>query len=389
MNVYESLTVRSVFLYLINETRLMEQFITLVKINSVTKEEREIASYLKALFQSFHVHVIEDDTAKRTGHGAGNIICTIEENTPGVTPIYFTAHMDTVKHGVNVNPHVNELGYIVTDGTSILGADDKAGIAVLIETLLYLQEHQMKHGKIQFVFTVGEEAGLVGAQALKARLIEAKYGYALDADGHIGTIIHKASYVTQLSIIMQATDNHLNDNTNEKTMIQLVTKGIAQLKRKQALFKTNVTVQHFQGNSATNDNSEYVEMFIKLRAFEEKNLKQMAHQIKQTFEQIAVNAGAQTKVTIQKAFPGFTLQASNAVVQTAIVAAKKIDVPVKMKTTVHSSDANIFNNKGIPTVNLGIGYEFIHTTKERIHQSSLVDLTKYVLSIIETVTNAK
>lgn len=156
---------------MINEERILNEFLELVQIDSETKHEAEIAKVLKEKFSSLGVEVFEDDTTAETGHGAGNLICTLKANKEGVDPIYFTSHMDTVVPGNGVKPSIKD-GYIVTDGTTILGADDKAGLAAMLEALKVIKEQNIEHGDIQFIITVGEESGLVGAKALDSSLIQ-------------------------------------------------------------------------------------------------------------------------------------------------------------------------------------------------------------------------
>ncbi|MDN8954961.1 M20/M25/M40 family metallo-hydrolase, partial [Staphylococcus aureus] len=82
-------------------------------------------------------------------------------------------HMDTVVPAINVKPIVKDDGYIYSDGTTILGADDKAGLAAMLEVLQVIKEQQIPHGQIQFVITVGEESGLIGAKELNSELLDA------------------------------------------------------------------------------------------------------------------------------------------------------------------------------------------------------------------------
>src|SRR5690625_3937182 len=110
---------------LINRERLINQFIQLVQIDSETKEELAIATYLKEKFINLGLTVLEDEAALKTGHQANNLICTLKGNSSGSETIFFSAHMDTVKPGNNITPVVKN-NYIQSDGTTILGADDKA-----------------------------------------------------------------------------------------------------------------------------------------------------------------------------------------------------------------------------------------------------------------------
>src|SRR5690625_7434966 len=93
-------------------------------------------------------------------------------------------------------------GYIVSDGTTILGADDKAGLAVMFEAIRLLKENEIAHGPLQFVITAGEESGLVGAKNINQDLLTADYGYALDSDGDIGNIVVSAPYQAKINVII-------------------------------------------------------------------------------------------------------------------------------------------------------------------------------------------
>lgn len=168
--------------------RLVSEFIELVKIDSETGYEEKISVVLKAKFEALGFKVEEDDAKEKTGHESNNLICTLEGTKEGVEPIFFNSHMDTVVPGKDIQPQI-EGDTIRSDGTTILGADDKAGIAAIIEMVRLLKDYDIEHGQIQVVLTIGEESGLIGAKALDASLIDAKYGYAVDSHGDVGGLI--------------------------------------------------------------------------------------------------------------------------------------------------------------------------------------------------------
>lgn len=172
----------------VNEERLVDEFLELVQIDSETKNEANIAKVLKKKFTDLGLDVVEDGSKDQTGHGAGNLICNLKGTKKEIDPIYFTSHMDTVVPGNGIKPSIAD-GYIVSDKSTILGADDKAGLAAIFEMIRTLQENNMDHGDIQFIITAGEESGLVGAKALDASMLKAKYGYAIDSNGEVGDII--------------------------------------------------------------------------------------------------------------------------------------------------------------------------------------------------------
>ena len=147
---------------MINQKRLLDCFLELVQIDSETGHEETIQPYLKDTFEKMGLHVIEDEASKNNRLGANNLICTLKSNIShqNVPKIYFTSHMDTVVPGKNIQPVVKEDGYVYSDGTTILGADDKAGLAAIIEAIKQIKESNLPHGQIQIIITVGEESGL-------------------------------------------------------------------------------------------------------------------------------------------------------------------------------------------------------------------------------------
>src|SRR5699024_5964650 len=163
----------------LNQERLIKEFVELVEVDSETRFEENIANVLKEKFQQLGVEVKEDNARELVDYEANNLICDLLGTIYGEEETYFNADMDKATPGNNIKPSI-ENDYIKSDGTTILGADDKAGIAVILEVIRVLQEENIDYGPLQFIITVGEESGLSGAKAIDASLITARYGYALD-----------------------------------------------------------------------------------------------------------------------------------------------------------------------------------------------------------------
>src|SRR5690625_3416066 len=138
----------------LNQERLINEFLELVQVNSETKYEANIAQVLKEKFQLLGVEVIEDNAKQKTAHQANNLICNLPGTNNVADPIYFTAHMDTVTPGNDIKPSIED-GYIISDGTTILGADDKAGIAVILQVIRILQETAVDHRGVRRLITAG------------------------------------------------------------------------------------------------------------------------------------------------------------------------------------------------------------------------------------------
>ncbi len=373
----------------VNQDRLINEFIELVKIDSETKFETEIAKVLSDKFESLGLEVIEDDSAKTTGHGAGNLICNLPASSSEIKSptVLLTSHMDTVVPGQNIKPSIKD-GYIISDGSTILGADDKAGLAVMFEAIRLLKENNISHGPLQFVITAGEESGLVGAKAINQELLHSDYGYALDSDGEIGNIVVSAPYQAKFHVIVEGKSAHAGVAPEKGvSAITLAAKSIAKMKLGRIDEETTANIGSFQGGKQTNIVCDHVDIFAEARSLNKEKLDALIEHIKTKFEETASSLGGNAKVDVELMYPGFSFDSEDLVVRNAKEAAKSLNLSSKLLNSGGGSDANIFNGYGIPTANLSVGYEHIHTTNERIHTNDLKNLTEFVIKIITQSIN--
>lgn len=377
-------------MFKLNQERLINEFLELVQIDSETKHEANIAKVLKEKFQQLGVEVLEDNARETTDHEANNLICNLPGTITDSDKIYFTAHMDTVTPGKGIQPSIKD-DYIVSDGTTILGADDKAGIAVILEAIRVINEQGIEHGPLQFIITVGEESGLAGAKAIDASLMTADYGYALDSDGEVGNIVVEAPYQSHIVAKIFGRSAHAGVAPEKGiSAITVAAKSIAKMKLGRIDDATTANIGYFKGGKATQTNvvCDTVEIVAEARSLHGDALEKQLASMKQAFQETADKFGATAEVTITTMYPGFQHQATDKVIQIAQQAAQTLQLPSELLKSGGGSDANIFNGHGVPTVNLSVGYEHIHTTKERIHVRHLVNLTKLVLQIITNVSKS-
>lgn len=369
---------------MINKERIIGLFLELVQVDSETGDERQIADLLKQKFAKLGLDVKEDETAPVTGHGAGNLIATLPANgAAGAAPIFFTCHMDTVMPGKGIKPAIDEDGWIHSDGTTILGSDDKAGLASLLEVIKVLQEQQLEHGQIQFVITVGEESGLLGARAMTAGDIDAKFGFALDSNGEVGAICLAAPAQAKLEIEIYGKSAHAGVNPEDGiSAIQVAGKAISRMNLGRIDKETTANIGKFEGGGATNIVPDYVKLYAEARSVVQEKVERQVAEMKEAVESAARDYGATAKVDSRIVYPAFHLNDGDAVVQLAKRAAVKLGLSGRTFASGGGSDANVFNGHGIPTVNLAVGYENIHTTSERIKADDIVKAADLVLEII-------
>lgn len=370
---------------MIVQDRLIQEFMELVRIDSETRNERQIADVLTQKFTALGLEVFEDDSQERTGHGAGNLfIKWPAENGGEAVKLLFTCHMDTVVPGQGIKPILGEDGWITSDGSTILGADDKAGLAALFEAIRVIQEQKIPHGQIQFVITVGEESGLLGARALDPKYLDADMGYALDSNGEIGAIVVAAP--TQAKVIMQIFGKSAHAGVNPEdgiSAIQVASKAIAAMKLGRIDNETTANIGKFAGGGPTNIVCDHVQLDAEARSIVQEKVDLQVAQMREALETTVREYGAECEFRSEIVYPAFSFNENDPVVQLADRAISSIGLTPRLFHSGGGSDANVFNGLKIPTVNLAIGYEHIHTTKERIKAQDIVKAAEVVLAIVQ------
>lgn len=367
---------------MINQERLVNTFLELVQIDSETGHEETIQPILKDKFEQLGLIVKEDNAKVQIGFGANNLICTLPATDNTREKIYFTSHMDTVVPGKGVKPVIED-GVIKSDGTTILGADDKAGLATILEVLHIIQENNLPHGQIQFVITVGEESGLVGAKALNPDDIDAVYGYAIDSAVTVGNFTIGAPYQMQIKATIHGKTAHASTPDKGISAINIAAKAISQMKLGKIDHETTANIGKFEGGGPTNIVTDLVNIWAEARSHSEAKIMAQTAHMRKTFEDTAKSFGCDAEVSTELAYPGFLVTEDEVVYQKAQVAAKSIGLIGEPTIGGGGSDGNIISQFGIPTVILGVGYEAIHTTNESIAIQSLENLVSYVLKLIE------
>ena len=177
--------------YEVNEQRLVSLFTEMCRVNTPARHEKALIDIIQPRLEVMGLACVRDNAHRETGGNSGNRIATLQGNVEGVEPIFFSSHFDTVEPNPNVQIVIED-GVIRSDGTSILGADDKGGMAPIIEAMQVIQERDLPHGDVQLLLTVSEEIGLLGAHHIDRSLVHATMGFVLDTGPPVGTVVYTA-----------------------------------------------------------------------------------------------------------------------------------------------------------------------------------------------------
>jgi len=367
---------------LIDEARLVADFCELVKIKCSTGAEREVAEVVKAKLEAIGLAVEEDAVAEKFGGNCGNIIGYLAGTAPGAPMIMLSAHLDSVEPCAGIEPQIVN-GIITSKGKTVLGADDKAGVAGILEALRVIKQEAVPYAGVQVVFTVAEEGGLNGAKYIDRNMLKADFGYALDSGGEPGRIVNAAPGQDNVTALIHGKSAHAGIAPEEGiNAIVVAAKALTQVKQGRIDYETTANVGIIKGGQATNIVPDSVEIFCEARSRDLGKLAAQTNHMVSTFEQEALKAGGSAEVTVKRVYDPFVLAGDTPVVTVASRAAESIGLTAVLEATGGGSDANFFNAYGVPTAVLGVGMSKVHTCDEFIKVEDLCKTAELVVAII-------
>jgi tripeptide aminopeptidase len=374
---------------MINKDRIAETFRFLVETDSISREEGRICLKIQKILESMGGETILDHAGLAIGSDTDNLIARFKGITPG-PPLLLNAHMDTVEPGRGIRPILKD-GVFRSDGTTILGADCKSAIAIILEVLRVLQEDNFPHGPLEIVFTVCEEIGLLGAKHLDFSLLNSKYGFALDASDTNG-IVTRAPSANHFEFRVYGQDAHAGAAPEKGiNAIHLASKAISELKLGRIDSETTCNIGYIRGGRATNIVPDLVTVKGEVRSHNEEQLNLKTQEIKAVFQKTVDEEKSgrdqhdgfpRLECSVSLDFPRTNIPETHKIVTLARQAAQNLGRTMKTKMTGGGSDASIFSAKGIITGVLGTGMRDMHTLRESILLDDMVESARLLLEII-------
>lgn len=366
----------------INEERLFQEFIKLAEISSPSLQERELAEYLKSRLHDFGFTIEEDETAAEIGGNTGNIFARLSGD--GKYPaLFFCCHMDTVVPADEIEV-LFEDGIFRSKGDTVLGGDDKAGIAALLEVLEMIREQDQPHGTLEILLTVGEERGLLGSKNFDCSRLTANFGYILDSSGSPGAIITAAPAQNILTITVKGKSAHAGFEPElGVNAIRIASEVISRLPLGRIDEETTANIGIIEGGKATNIIPDAVFIQGETRSHKREKLDDITNKIVKEFEQIKLIPGADCDIRVTLEYPEYKIDPEQPVIKFASMAMERAGLKARMETTGGGSDANIFNSVGLKAANLAVGMQNAHTTEECLDSKDLVNVVRILWEMIQ------
>jgi tripeptide aminopeptidase len=382
---------------LINQDRIKNLLIELIKIDSLSRKERDVALRLKREMEALGASVAIDDAGEKVGGNVGNLIAHFPGNQPAVRPLLLSAHMDTVVPGEGVTP-ILDGDILRSDGRTVLGGDDKSGVAIICEVLRVVREDKLPCGDIDVVFTICEEAGLVGAKCLDVSRLRARTGLVLDSDS-VGFLFTRAPAANRMEFRVRGLEAHAGVcPENGISAIQVAAEGIAQMKLGRIDDETTANIGLIEGGMAVNIVPNLVLLKGEARSHSAEKLNRQSEHMRACLEQAAarhaVELGgnrfqATVEAKIERDYDRMEVPDGAPIVRLVQAAARNLHVELKTLATGGGCDANILNQKGLEVANLSTGMRDIHTVKEWLNLQDLYLSARMVLEVVTLNASGK
>lgn len=367
---------------MIREDRLVQLFLNLIQINAPALQEKEVVAWTKAYLQDIGLEVFEDAAGDKIGGNANNLIVWLRGNLPTAPKVFLSAHFDTVEptEGLVVEER-NGVFYSSTD--TILGADDKGGMAPAIEAVHALIESGEPHGDVCLLLSCAEEIGLRGAAVLDIDGLDLDFGYVLDTGPPVGSFVTRTATHDNLEITVHGRPAHSGkDPENGINALQVAASAIHGMRLGRIGPETTANLGIIEGGTAVNVVCPSVKIRAEARSTSVGELdEQVAHMI-QRFEEAAKEWGATVDIDHFRHYNSYQAPEDSPVVQIGLRASAACGLEPKLRTTLGGSDANVYNAKGLPCVVMATGMDKIHTHDECISRESLVDTARLTYQVL-------
>ncbi len=374
-----------------NRERLAQYFTTLCEIDSPSRHEGDVADFLEREFAKLQADSMEkDNSQENTGSDTGNLFVRYEGNKKKESALFFACHMDTVEPATGVK--VVRKGDIFTSrGDTILGGDDKSGIAALLELITLLKENNAQHCPIELIFTTCEEIGLLGAKAMDPSKIQSNYGYALDSTKK-SKIVTGAPAANRIKIEIfgkaahsgSAPESGLNALAISATALSQIPLG-----RLDDISTSNIGL--ISGGTATNIIPDHIIMEGEVRSHSTELLQKHTEAIAAVFDKVVKNwpdsddtgtIKPSFQMEVREDFPAMLLDENEPVLVRIKEAAARLDREIQFDIAGGGSDANIFNGHGLKTAIVPTGMAKVHTTEEEIDLNDMIELTELLYAMV-------
>jgi tripeptide aminopeptidase len=365
----------------VSDERLLETFLDLVRIPSPSLAEGAVARYVQDVLSGAGMEVAPDRSAALTGSDTGNLIGLLAGSVPGKR-VLLSAHLDTVEPCDGVEPVV-EGGVVRSKGDTVLGADDKAGVAVIIEAVRRIAESEEGFADVGVVLTVGEEKGLVGAKALDPADLEGDLCVVLDADGVPGGMVVAAPTHYTFVATFHGRSAHAGVQPERgRSALVMASKAVAAMDIGRLDEETTTNIGAIQGGVATNIVAASAVVTGECRSLSDERVEGVRDGMDRALREAAGELEGSVDVEWTREYRSFAFAEDDPVIALMEAACRDTGLEARPFKTGGGSDGNIIHAKGIPTLVLASGMRDVHGIDESIEVADLEALASLLMAVL-------
>ncbi len=362
-------------------SRLNDTFAALCRVASPSGRERACADLLIAELENCGFAVEEDDAAAVVGANAGNLLA--HQSSAEGPAVMLCAHMDTVPLTASVEPVIDN-GTWINANPGILGADNKAAVAVLLALARRFASQQPPHVSLELVFTISEETGLRGASAFDVGRLRSRFGFVFDHASPIGeVIVASPSYQrVEADFLGQSAHAGLRPEAG-RSAIAAAARAIAGLHLGRLDPNTTVNVGTIAGGTATNVVPERCRIEAEVRGFEEDRIEEVLTDLLDRLQDAADAGECDLDTTVERVFVGYRVDSQSVTLALAERALSGCGYHPRRIASGGGSDANAFIAAGFPCLNVANGTERNHEPDERVAVDALEGMLEVAIALVD------
>ncbi len=360
--------------------RLHELFVRLCEIPSPSDRERAMAGAVRGELEGLGLDVAEDESAGETGSDTGNLFARIE-GPPGAPTVLLCAHLDTVPVTGPIEV-VRENGTFSNRHPAILGADNKAAVAAILEAVRRFGPAGPPVG-VELLFTTSEERALAGAKAFGRHRLAADFGFVFDHASPIGELVVAAPSYYALEARFHGAAAHAGVRPEAgRSAIAAAAAAIDALPLGRLDVETTANVGRIEGGTAANVVPERCRVELEARSVDHDRVTALVVEMVDAISAAAGDHECDVETTARELFRGYRMPRRARPYEVAEAALGDLGITPKPITTGGGSDANVFNALGLPCLNLADGSERNHQPDERVGVGALETLVEVVLALL-------
>jgi tripeptide aminopeptidase len=368
-------------------SEVLELFLELAAVPSPSGEERVVADRVARYLRDCGLDTDEDEAGAQIGSTAGNVFTRLEPNAPGER-VFLCAHFDTVPPTDAIEPVVDD-GVVRNARPTILGSDNKAAIAVMLEATRRVLAENRRHAGLELVFTPKEEVGLLGAYAFDHTRLAARTGYVYDQAAAIGEVILGAPSAQQLDITFHGRAAHAGMYPEEgRSAIAAASRAISEMRLGRIDEETTANVGRIHGGTAANIVPEWCTVVAEARSHDDRKLADLVQEMQDAVTFAAGVAECEVETKMTRSYRAYRFRRGDLAIRLAGEALERCGFEPSYGLSGGAADANVFNERGLQCVNLANGMAEIHTPDEHIAVADLEAMVEVTLALLDAAAAA-